>query len=378
MGVHMRFIRSKKYSNVDRTQIGVGRDKWNRAAYLNSLRNLWVLILFCGAVLFMTLPAAAQTPEASPVAGDSSTEAAAPSEPVEVAVGFYLTSIYGLDQQTSTYYADFYMWMRWQGEIDPTASVEFLNNIERWGLTMTPLFEEPMILPSGESLAQFHVQGQFFQPLLLENYPLDNHGLTIEIEDGRYADTQLVYVLDTAESGIAPNVKLPGWNVSGWNLTSAPHTYLTGFGEEGLPEQHYSTAKFTLEIDRPESFFTWKLLLPLVIVLLLGCSVLLIHPSFTEVRLAGPATALLTLVFLQQSYTSSLPDNGSLVLLDKIYALAYALVIGLIGTTIITSHWIRVDPDGNAARATRVDRIASIGLFACFLAGTAILVAVAV
>jgi hypothetical protein len=169
-------------------------------------------------------------------------------------------------------------------------------------------------------------------------------------------------------------MKMAGWKIDGWTLTSPAHSYATGFGETAEGGQQYSTALFTLNIERPQSFFTWKLLLPLLIVLLLGCSVLLIHPSFTEVRLAGPATALLTLVFLQQSYSSSLPDNGSLVLLDKIYALAYALVIGLIGTTILTSHWVRVDPDANSSRAVRLDRIAAAGLFAIFLAGTALMV----
>jgi hypothetical protein len=181
-------------------------------------------------------------------------------------------------------------------------------------------------------------------------------------------------VLDQEQSGVAPEVKIPGWKVSGWKLESPSHGYQTGFGEEAASGQQYSTALFTLEIERPTSFFTWTLMLPLLIVLLLGCSVLLIHPSFTEVRLAGPATALLTLVFLQQSYSASLPDNGSLVLLDKIYVLAYALVIGLIGTTIITSHWVRVDA-ANEVKAERLDRISALLLFIVFIAGSAILIA---
>ena len=75
-------------------------------------------------------------------------------------------------------------------------------------------------------------------------------------------------------------------------------------------------------------------------------------------RLAGPATALLTLVFLQQAYTSTLPEVGTLVLLDKIYVLAYVVVVGLIATTILTSHWIRGD-EANAAKAQRLkDRTA--------------------
>jgi hypothetical protein len=333
-----------------------------------------LLFLAAGLVWSSPAPVAAQqaTPVASPEATVGEPAVEEPTGPMQVTVGFYLTSIYSLDQQAGTFYADFYLWMRWQGENDPTLTVEMLNNIERWGLTMTPVSEEAVELPSGEFLQQFHVQGQFVQPLAMDDFPLDEHGLTIELEDLSFATDSLVYVPDLEQSGISPDLRIPGWNVTGWSLKTAPHKYATDFGETGAVAQEYSNLTFTLEIERPPSFFRWKLFLPLVIVLLLGCSVLLVHPTYTEVRLAGPATALLTLVFLQQTYTSSLPENGSLVLLDKIYALAYALVIGLIITTIVTSHWVRVDED-NTARAVRLDRIAAGGLFGLFLVGTVIL-----
>lgn len=334
-----------------------------------------VVLILAGAGRLRAQEPSVATPVASP-AVDAATPApdsgGVPDEPIEVTVGFYLTSIYGLDQQASSYYADFYLWMRWQGDVDPTVTVELLNNVERWGLTMTPIFEEPEQLPSGERLQQFHVQGQFFQPLSMKDFPLDKHGLSIQIEDSSYLGTQLVYTADEDQSGINPDLRLPGWVVTGWELTTPPHTYATGFGETTTQSQEYSTAQFTLEIERPASYFRWKLMLPLLIVLILACSVLFVHPTYTEIRLAGPATALLTLVFLQQSYTSSLPDGGSLVLLDKIYALAYALVIGLIAITIVASHWIRTD-EARVANAVRLDRIGAMLLLGLFLIGTAIL-----
>src|SRR6185503_18955852 len=134
---------------------------------------------------------------------------------------------------------------------------------------------------------------------------------------------QLVYVPDTSQSNISPTLRLPGWHIAGWHLAEHHHPYATDFGAAGAAPPEYSLLAFGLEIERPQSFFRWKLMLPLVIVLLLGCSVLIVHPTYAEVRLAGPAGALLTLVFLQQAYTETLPETGGLVLLDKIYALAY-------------------------------------------------------
>jgi hypothetical protein len=312
------------------------------------------------------------TPTSSPQASQEEVAVTTPAEPRQVTIGIYLTSIYGLDQQVNTFYADFYLWMRWRGEDDPTATFELLNNVERWGLTMTPIFAEPAALPSGEWLQQFHVQGQFFQPLALGDFPLDEHAIMIQIEDSTFLANEQVYVADLDQSGISPELYLPGWRVTGWSLAASVRRYGTGFGNPTSDAQAFSRAQFALTIARPASYFSWKLLLPLVIVLLLGLSVLIVHPSFAEVRLAGPATALLTLVFLQQTYTSLLPENSNVVLLDKIYAVAYALVIGLLAVTIVTSHWLRMD-EANTARAVRLDRIAVIGLFACFVLTIAVL-----
>jgi hypothetical protein len=337
---------------------------------------LVTICLLAGSVWFGNLRMAAAQP-ATPVSSPEGTPGLPGGEaatgPLQVTVGIYLVEVHGLDQQESTFYADFYMWLRWTGDRDPTPTLELLNNVARWSLTMTPIYPAPVALPSGEKLQQFHVQGQFYEPLLLEDYPLDTHNLRIEIEDSTYSVDQLVYVPDTDQSGINPEIRIPGWHVTGWSLVAHEHEYGTDFGIPGTTGQHnYSLAELDLNIKRPESFFRWKLLLPLLIVLLLGCSVLLVHPTYPEVRLAGPATALLTLVFLQQAYTETLPEVGSLVLLDKIYVLAYLVVVGLIATTIVTSHWIRVDKE-NVGIAQRLDRIAAIGLLGMFLIGMLIL-----
>lgn len=315
------------------------------------------------------------TPAASPVATIPPSPVENGNGPLQVTVGLYVLEIHELDQQASTYKADFYLWMRWHGAFDPTPTVELLNNTDRWTLTMTSIYDKPIDLPSGERLQQFHVQGTFFDALLLEDYPLDKHELTIDFEDSTYPSDQLVYVPDTAQSQISPDIRLPGWHITGWHLAEHPHPYATDFGDVGAaPPHEYSRLQFALEVERPQSFFRWKLMLPLLIVLLLGCSVLIVHPTYAEVRLAGPAGALLTLVFLQQAYTQTLPETGGLVLLDKIYALAYIVVIGLIVTTILTSHWVRAEEE-SAIRAQRLDRVAAIGLFGFFVVGTVILVA---
>lgn len=344
-----------------------------RSNLIKTLFALSVLAAMGGRGHVHGATAQVATPVASPFAVVGPTSTADGNGALQVTVGLYIVEIHGLDQQASTFYADFYLWMRWRGDLDPTPTFEFLNNTERWSLTKTRIFEEPATLQDGERLQQFHIQGQFFEPLVLQDYPLDRHELRIKIEDSTWSTDQLVYVPDFEQSALSPDVHVPGWEITGWNLEVHEHQYNTDFGDDSAAAPNYSRMEFALAIERPESYFRWKLLLPLLIVLLLGCSVLVVHPTYAEVRLAGPATALLTLVFLQQSYTDTLPETGGLVLLDKIYALAYAVVLGLIATTILTSHWVRAGAD-YAPRAQRLDRFVALGLFGLFLVGTVVLV----
>ena len=109
---------------------------------------------------------------------------------------------------------------------------------------------------------------------------------------------------------------------------------------------------FNIGISRPVSYFIWKLLLPLVVVLCGAWIALLLSPALTETRAALPASALLTTVFLQQSYTASLPDTGGLVLLDQIYVVAYVLIVVTLARVIMKSRIVD-DMDETQLRVLR-------------------------
>jgi hypothetical protein len=169
------------------------------------------ILLACALQWRLAAPVDAEgTPAASPVATAQPAPGDNANGPLQVTVGLYVLEIHELDQQASTYKADFYLWMRWRGAFDPTPTIELLNNTDRWTLTMTPIYTKPINLPSGEQLQQFHIQGSFFDALDLRDYPLDRHALTIELEDSTYPSDQLIYVPDTAQSQRAPPSASPG------------------------------------------------------------------------------------------------------------------------------------------------------------------------
>ena len=123
-------------------------------------------------------------------------------------------------------------------------------------------------------------------------------------------------------------------------------------------------ASFSIEISRPISFFFWKLLLPLFVVIIASIASLLIRPQLVGERAALPAGALLSAIFLQKSYSDYLPDLGYLVLMDKIYLIAYPVII-LTLIRVIYSY-LQVE-DAKITQMQAVHRT-DLGLLVLFLA----------
>lgn len=258
----------------------------------------------------------------------------------QVLVGIYPTTVYDLNVGSSTYYLSAYVWLRWRGDIDPTKTLEFTNGVA--GVSKTNLLDKPRDLPDGSKYMIMRVDGRFFQPFNMADFPLDRQRLSVRIEDSDNGVDALVYLPDRKDSGFGALLDIPGWQVKGWQFKQTMQDYGSRFGDlSAAGASDYAGLQFDLMIERSASYFVWKLFLPLAIVMGANWLVLLLLPSLVEVRTALPTTALLTLVFLQKSYTDILPTVGYLVMMDKIYAVAYLLVVATLLQVILTTAWRR-------------------------------------
>ena len=152
------------------------------------------------------------------------------------------------------------------------------------------------------------------------------------------------------------------------------HAYGTNFGEAEQPS-NYSVANFQMVIQRPLSFFMWKLLMPLVIVVCAALAALLINPKSIDARLALPMGALLSAIFLQRGYSDTLPDLGYLVFMDKIYLLAFPLILAVLVRAIVAYKKGRDAGDAELAEIEKVDRKVIAVLAIIFAVGTGVITA---
>lgn len=288
------------------------------------------------------------------------------AQPQRVYTGVYLMNLYDLNMDEHSFYADFYIWFRWSGDLDPT-NFEFVNQIEKWSMTSGISGDEAdSLLVDGSNYRIYRVEGRFFHSFLLGRFPLDRHDLDIQIEHPEYTSQELVFVPDTARILVRPSLKLVGWQDLSARMQHVVQDYGTDFGKPGAPAQRYSNLSFIVTLRRPISFFFLKMFLPLAVVMLVSLGALLLHPTYIDTRSALPIGGLLTAVFLQQTYSSALPDTGYMVLMDKIYLLAYVLVSLILLQVIASGNLLRKRSNFGAGRIMRLERRMAFGYFFFF------------
>lgn len=341
----------------------------HRVSILNGVAQALVaLLLIVGGSL---VQAQAQMPgqDARPAAGN--TERIIPLDSVEdfppaarqVNVGLYAINIHDLDIKSDSYYLSAYVWLRWRGEaFDPLSSLEFINAVNKVDLSVEKLEEAPIVLGDGSYYQSVHVEGRFFQPFDLRRYPLDQQHLTLIIENANADYGQVVYVPDTFAMGYTKDIVIPGWELKGLGAHAYLHDYGTNFGQTGISgTSTFSTVKFAFSIERHASFFLWKLLVPLITVLMTNWFALLLSPATFEVRIALPSTALLTIVFMREAAVDAIPECPSLVLMDKVYLIAYVFIIITLLQVIRVHNHMDEDSPASVARMARSDKGLFIG-----------------
>lgn len=316
------------------------------------------LLLFC-LLLTSILSASAQPAKATPQ---------------KVYTGLYLMNLYSINMEEHSFYADFYVWFRWKGNIDPSG-VEFVNLIEKWSKNAEVSGDGlDSVLQDGSNYRIYRVEGRFFHPFSLNDFPLDKHEIDIQLESPEHTIDSLVFVPDTSAPVLSPQMRIIGWQVGTPRLESRVHDYKSKFGNTFLQPQRYSNLTFLLPLGRPFNYFLLKMMLPLFVVIIVSIGALLLHPSYIDARSSLPIGGLLTAVFLQQVYSSTLPDMSAMVLMDKIYLLAYAIITIVLLQVIRSGNWTLNAKQQDEDRILSRERWIALLYMAIFVVGVAVLV----
>lgn len=124
----------------------------------------------------------------------------------------------------------------------------------------------------------------------------------------------------------------------------------------------------TLPVNREVVALAVKIMLPIVIVILLTSLIYVLPARLEEARAGIAVTAMLTLMALQWTVTSNLPDVGYLMMIDVIYILSMVYILVAMAYSVYASR--RSLHEREDAAVVRLDRqvgLASLAAYAMLM-----------
>lgn len=268
-----------------------------------------------------------------------------------VYTGIDITRLSQLNQKTSSFAADFYLWFRYGENAD-------LNNVIFPGakslITGQPIFEpnnpiESTITEDGLNYKLYRVRGLFKAGFNLRDYPFDSQQLEITLQNERTPSNRLMYVTDTfglrlsevdqTSHNIQFNIpKL--WKFKG--LQYARETFRTT-STEGNPQLFnannrvdYSGFKASVTLQRRPLVFLIKNLLPLILLTLVPLTTLYFPRRLAKERPPVAVSALISGTVLLVGVYRQLPEIGYTVAIEYLFYVFFALsllaiLVGIVG-----------------------------------------------
>ena len=317
------------------------RGTWPRRATLLALA---VMLLLLTAIGVAALPSGSSSSAKAATEATGNGELTRQLADDEVLIGAYVENIQTVDPQTNSFSADIYVWLRWSNEaLEPWKTMEFMNLYEAWQLTSWMATEEPELQSDGTLYYLTHYQGAFNSRLALADYPFGTQRLLIEIEDIKNESRGFRYVTNSSSIDISDEITIPGYDIGTPSIAASDYAYPTDFGSlDSTKTNVYSKVLITMPVSYPVLTNVVKYLVPILLVMIAAGLIFQIPPGLVEGRIGLAITALLTLVAMQWTATDGLPINEYLTLLDVLYVLSLAFILGSLIRAIRTS-WVARD-----------------------------------
>ena len=260
----------------------------------------------------------------------------------KILAGVYAVDNFALNLSIPAYSSSGQIWLIWEEPLQrymEERNMEITNLVTTINLLDQPqqealkkLTDNPIKLGPTRYMQRFSYQGQFkIDRIEMKRYPFNSLSLPLILEAsdpfGKLNYSNLRIIPDTGGSGLGQFKAITGWINEGWSVAEFKHVYTSGLGDQNRASSTYSQIAFE-SIYRTSTWASlWNMFQPLAVVMTMVILIPKLEPQVWDVRIGTPVTILLTLVFLQQSYKSSLPTLPYLTFIDKVYAYSFTVTL---------------------------------------------------
>lgn len=295
---------------------------------------------------------------------------AAPAAAAEtqVQIGAYVLRLANISQKNGSFDVDMWLWFRWKGDdIKPYESFEIANG------KIESRSDAVVTQDEGFNYTSVRVQATVFHDYDVRRFPLDNHVVTIEIEDQNADASTLQYV---ADEGIAldPGVNIPGWVVKLGAASSQNHVYPTNYGlrSAGADSSQYSRFVLPVSLDRAGAGTLFKGFWIAALSVLLSLLAFRVRATDLDARFGLGVGSIFAASANAFVIADSLPDTTVTTLAEQINFLA----IGTIFLSVFLSvASLRLCYKGREEASERLDRWALVVFGLAYVAANVWIVA---
>ncbi|AFY72808.1 ABC-type branched-chain amino acid transport system, periplasmic component [Synechococcus sp. PCC 7502] len=289
-----------------------------------------------------------------------------------VYAGIDINKLSKIDQRTSSFIANFYLWFR-SGGNEQAEDVTFANGNNL--IPNQPLFDPKKPLDSftvnGLNYHLYEIQGEFKNTFDLRNYPFDQQKLTIKFQNNTIPSDRLIYVIDTVglrlphsdqnQDDQKPYQGLQQWKFKGIQYVQETFRTNSSIGDPHLFHSNnptdYSGMSATITMQRRSVIFLSKNLLPLFLLTFVPFMTLYFPQRLSKERPPVIVSALITGIVLLVGLNLQLPDVGYTMALEYVFHTFFALsifciVIGIIHDLLVLK--------GQTVRANQLDLVSQV------------------
>jgi len=274
----------------------------------------------------------------------------------DVEVRVLLLDIQGIDSVSQNFTANLTIVLRWRdsslahdgpGPISmPLDDIWFPNvqilNQQKLVSTLPRAVE---IHPDGEVTYRQRVWGSFSQPLDLRLFPFDTQRLQVTLANIGIG-AKAVNLIPSPSSGISKTLTMPDWEVTGWDFVTSDLSL-----DDESPRAQGMV--FSLDVKRDTSYFIFKVILPLILIVMMSWLVFWIDPSLAASQISVSVTAMLTMIAYRFALAGMMPRLAFLTSLDH-FVLASTLVVFLSMVEVIYTAYLSTS--GQLEKARKMDR----------------------
>lgn len=274
-----------------------------------------------------------------------------------VRVGIYVDRIVDISTKATGWTVDFYIWFNWQGDgINPGENFQVIDGeIE----SKTKIKES--IVEDGH-YALYRVTARITKFFNVVRYPLDDHLLTIRIEDMEHPWHALRYVPDANGDEYSSRVIVPGYRLKDAEIINKPHAYKTSRGDPMISadtQAIYSQITYGIKIERPDWGLYFKMIQGLFASVAIAFLAFILGPTSGE-RIGLGVGAFFASVASGYVNLSELPGVGMVTMIDMTNGLAMVTIFLTIMGSVLSSRIAR--NDAQRAIAATFDQV-SLAIF---------------